>query len=164
MGRRVTEICIPPPLQHDSFNLWYDINNLCISLDKEYMKGRVVMKKLLFSLLLILCMSSPVFAANWYWLGYTRSGSQFYVDNDSVQKNEKYAIVWTKIVHADSSWDTERLFLRRNEKGLAILDDIIYDAHGTVKGVHKFKIARGNWFPIAPGTMTESLYKSIWPY
>ena len=47
MFERITEICIPPPLQHNSFNLWYDINNLCISSNKDIMKGCVVMKKYL---------------------------------------------------------------------------------------------------------------------
>lgn len=119
-----------------------------------------MMKKLFISLLLIVSIVSPIFAASWYWIGYTPNGSQFYIDNSSVQKNANYALVWTKVVTSDGHRDIEKLFISRPAKKFTLMSIIRYNADGDITYYHDY--TKPHWLSIIPGTMTESLYRHIW--
>ena len=163
MFERITEICIPPPLQHNSFNLWYDINNLCISSNKDIMKGCVVMKKYLLALLFMLCTVSQAFASDWYFAGSSYR-VQAYIDNASVRKNESEAIVWVKYIKLNGDYDLYETRFTRTPPTTSILYAVSYTANGELISSFSTSPDDRTPDPIAPDSLDDSMWQLIWPY
>lgn len=120
------------------------------------------MKKILIFLFILFTFTSSSFAANWYWLGATPDGTQWYVDNNDVIKTDMSAKVWTKIMRSNGKFSVTRVYVDRRNKMLAIISNTNYSANGVVLYQHvptylKFE-------PIIPDSMGDILYHAIWPY
>ena len=90
------------------------------------------MKKFIFTLLLVLCLTSPCIAAEWYWIGNDNEGDSCFIDNSSVSKDQYYAKVWIKINHPDSSYYVARFILNHDDYTLAVLSYAVYDNNGNM--------------------------------
>ena len=55
-----------------------------------------MIKKTLTMLVLFTCFSITCFASSWYWIG-NNHGANYWIDNESVQKDSDYAIIWAKV-------------------------------------------------------------------
>lgn len=119
------------------------------------------MKKLFVVLLTLLALSCPAFAADWYYLGNSKDGTQYYIDNSSVEKNEKAAMVWCKTIDTDGSSSIVQYAFIRNEKLIAILNISNYDANDSYISGYSYAL---QWGAIVPDTVGELIYYSIWPY
>lgn len=124
------------------------------------------MKKLFVAFLTLLSLSCPVFAADWYYLGNSNSGKQYYIDNSSVEKNAEVAFVWCKIINTDGSFSIVRSAFIRKGKLAATLSTSIYDANGNYISGYNAPLNPYalQWMSITPDTAGELIYYSIWPY
>lgn len=120
------------------------------------------MRKIVVILLLLLNFTMPTLAANWYWLGSTEQGNQFYIDNSSVRKNYYFAYVWTKIVAPDGSYQMGMFAVNHKYKSLAIMSWVAYDAYGNI--INSLTPPYLHWDPIVPESLGTYLYYAIWPY
>lgn len=121
----------------------------------------VTLKRILLTLVLLLAVSSTCFASSWYWIGEDSSHSQWYIDNDSVEKDFYTALVWIKINMTDGTYTLQRGIYKHPSKEYSIQAFIEYDENGNV--VDSNSRSYTSYRPIAPGTMAEIIYYSIWP-
>lgn len=123
------------------------------------------MKKIIFSLFLILSLAAPCFAVNWYWIGTSSTNEyNYYIDNDSVQKNMQYAVVWVKITNPDASFTMDKIALSHDNRTYIITNSFDYNSDGSLINSYDFSYRRGHWNTIAPGSMIESVFYSVWNY
>lgn len=120
------------------------------------------MKKLFICLSLLLCLFTTSFAANWYWVGKSSNGYNYFIDNDTVMKNNKEAAVWVKITKPSGDTSLNRLWFKRDSHEYTLIEYIDYDSHGTITNSYRSSVA--NWSSVAPDSMSESIYYSIWSY
>lgn len=109
---------------------------------------------------LLLTLAMPVGATNWYWAGRDYGGNQWYIDNDSVVKQESkgVAIVWTKTVSTDGSILIERSVFGRS-RYLMVVRTLQYDSNGTLVRDRSY---RGTIVSIPPNTVGDAIYRLIW--
>lgn len=124
------------------------------------------MKKIIIMICLLVSCYGFSFAADWYWVGSGVDGTQYYVDNSSVEKNEQGAVIWVKMVHPDGSYRVSQEAYRRN-KVYAMISTAEYDSAGNY--LDGASIPYNNpiyldWTPIPPESMAEAYYFAIWPY
>jgi len=120
------------------------------------------MKKIFIVFMCLLCFSIPCFASSWYWIGASTNGTQYYIDNDSVRKNNHYAIVWVKISNPDGTSSIEQLFFNHYNKTYAVNRWADYASNGQVSnsGTPSYL----NYESIIPDSMGENVYYAIWGY
>lgn len=117
------------------------------------------MKRLsiLVFLVFVLC-SQVAFAASWYYIGPDLNGDQIYIDNESVQKNNNYAIVWVKTIKPDNTvWQMQQK-VDHIYKTITLMYVIVYDANGNVTNSG----ADTDSIPIIPGSVGDMIYHAIW--
>lgn len=91
------------------------------------------MKKIIFSLFLILSLAAPCFAVSWYWIGTSSTNEyNYYIDNDSVQKNMQYAVVWVKITNPDASFTMDKIALSHDNRTYIITNSFDYNSDGSL--------------------------------
>ena len=96
------------------------------------------MKKVCLTLCLLVLMvlsigSTPAFAASWYYVGNSNNGTEsVYIDNSSVIKNNRKAIVWVKWITSENKKSLQRVYYTRRPKTFTILSFTTYDADGNV--------------------------------
>lgn len=119
-------------------------------------------KAVLFVFITVFCLSiTTCFAESWYWIGQTADGDrQWFIDNDSVDKNSDHAKVFVKINYEDGTSIRDRYFFNHNKKEWHLLDEVQYDADGLAIGRYDFDNAVDN--PIESGSMEEVIYHNIW--
>ncbi|WP_075572275.1 hypothetical protein [Megasphaera coli] len=117
---------------------------------------------MIIALLLLMSCSFPSFAANWYWVGAAQNGSQYFIDNASVIKNSKAAIVLGKIVHPDGSYSLQYSIYTHLYKKWALLSAAEYDKNGNC--TYSYSYSYPDWQPIIPDSMGEAVYESIYGY
>lgn len=124
------------------------------------------MKRILITLLTLLALACPAFAADWYYLGNSNDGLQYYIDNSSVEKNAESALVWCKAINTDGSFFVARYAFIRKGKLAATLSTSIYDANGNYISGYNAPLNPYalQWMSITPDTAGELIYYSIWPY
>lgn len=123
------------------------------------------MKKFFLSLLVIVCLSSPAFAASWYYVGRaTPSNTLFYIDNASVYKNTNAAIIWIKRVMPDGSHGIAREYFTHTPPTATLLSIIDYAPNGTVIRSVEFPANRRRTMSIPPDTILDDIWHLIWSY
>lgn len=124
------------------------------------------MKKVFITLTLLVLACPAAFAADWYYLGNSNDGLQYYIDNSSVEKNAESALVWCKAIDTDGSFFVARYAFIRKGKLVATLSTSIYDANGNYISGYNAPLNPYtlHWKSIPPETAGESIYYSIWPY
>lgn len=121
------------------------------------------MKKCFLILLFILCISSQVLAADWYFAGGS-SQVQAYIDNSSVRKNEREAIIWIKYIKPDGNYYLQETRFTRTPPTASILYVIFYDKKGEV--ISSFSTSPYERSPesLPPESIGDSIWHLIWPY
>lgn len=105
-------------------------------------------------------LSTTCSAASWYWVGHDPVGGQWFIDNDSVNKNFYHATVWVKTNNVNGECQINKVYfdhLKRNFTILAVTD---YDANGNVTDM--FDSPYLIYHSITPGSMGEAVFYSIW--
>ena len=128
------------------------------------------MKKVYLTLCLLVLMvlsvgSTPAFAADWYYVGTSDDGTiSVYIDNSSVEKNNRNAIVWIKCIESDNSESLIRAYYTRRPKTSTTLSITSYDAQGNVIYSEDIPSYEQTSESIRPDTMDEAVWYCIWPY
>lgn len=118
------------------------------------------MRRILLILIFILGIGSSAFATSWYYVGTTNQndGCSIYVDNDSVIKNNEYAVVWSKMIYADCYY-IARVYVSHNHY-MKIMTASKYDLNG--KFIDKYTSGRNSIVDISPESLGDTLYHLIW--
>lgn len=116
------------------------------------------MKKILLLLLVILSLSMPSFAADWYWV-CSKNGGSIYIDNSSVQKTPEYAVIWSKLDLPNGDTMVSQIFVNRNPKSWTLMDAAIY-RDGLCISSRTYNSP--NWQNIRPGDVMDNIYDLIW--
>lgn len=112
-------------------------------------------RMLLLAVLLISLGSTMSLAANhWYYVG-TNGGVSYYIDNDTVQKNDKAAYVWVKIVNnlGHEAWG--HTLVSRYGKTFTVTE--VRGPGGSLKAKPDIEV-----LPIVPNTPIEKIVDLIW--
>lgn len=111
---------------------------------------------LLLAVLLISLGSAVSLAANhWYYVGTTKDGTSYYIDNDTVQKNDKAAYVWVKMVNnlGHEAWG--HTLVSRYGKTFTVTE--VRGPGGSLKAKPDIEV-----LPIVPNTPIEKIVDLIW--
>lgn len=128
------------------------------------------MKKVYLTLCLLVTLVLSVgyttaFAADWYYVGTSDDGAvSVYIDNSSVEKNNRSAIIWEKLIHSDNTKSLQRVFYTRKPKTFTILSYTNYDAQGNVIASEDIPSYGQTSDAIRPDTVAEAIWYCIWPY
>lgn len=116
-------------------------------------------KIIILFMIIFFSFSIPCFASSWYWITQSSDGTQIYIDNDSVIKTGKVAIIWIKENNPDGSFETLRLVFWRYERLVMIKECFCYDSFGNTKESYIFpnKITS-----IPPDSNFDIIYRNIW--
>ena len=111
---------------------------------------------LLLAMLLISLGSTMSWAANhWYYVGTTKDGISYYIDNATVQKNDKNAYVWVKIVDNQGSEIWWHILISRYGKAYTITE---VRGRGWSQKLAPHKELQ----PVVPYTPIEKVVDLIW--
>ena len=109
----------------------------------------------LLAVLLISLGSTMSWAANhWYYVG-TKGGVSFYIDNDTVQKNDKNAYVWVKMANSRGGEIWAHILVSRYDK---IFTATELRGPGWRKKVNPYT----GIIPIVPNAPIEKIVELIW--
>lgn len=128
------------------------------------------MKKVYLTLCLLALMflsvgSTPAFAADWYYVGTSDDGAEsVYIDNSSVKKNNRGAIIWEKWINSDNTKSLNRVYYTRKPKTFTILSYTSYDARGNILYSEDIPSYEQDRAAIRPDTVAEAIWYCIWPY
>lgn len=128
------------------------------------------MKKVYLTLCLLALMvlsvgCTPAFAADWYYVGTSDDGTEsVYIDNSSVEKNNRSAIIWEKWVHSDGTNSLQRVYYTRRPKTCTLLSYTRYDAQGDIMYSEDIPSYEQTSEAIRPDTMAETIWYYIWSY
>ena len=111
---------------------------------------------LLLAVLLISLGSTMSLAANhWYYAGTTKDGTSYYIDNDTVQKDDKNAYVWTKMADSRGREVWGHVLISRYGKTFTVTE--VRGPAGIRKADQYTKI-----HPIVPNSPIEKIIDLIW--
>lgn len=128
------------------------------------------MKKVYLTLCLLVTLVLSVgyttaFAADWYYVGTSDDGAaSIYIDNSSVEKNNRGAIIWDKWVNSDNTTSLHRVYYTRKPKTFTILSYTSYDAQGNILYSEDIPSYEQDRTAIRPDTVAEAIWYCIWPY
>lgn len=110
---------------------------------------------LLLAVLLVSLGSSMSLATNhWYYVG-TQGGISYYIDNDTVQKDDKSAYVWTKMIDSRGREVWGHVLISRYGKTFTVTE--VRGPAGSRKADQYTKIQ-----PIVPNSPIEKIVDLIW--
>ena len=118
------------------------------------------MKRVIILALCLMALSMPTFASNWYWVGSDKSGTQWFIDNDSVSKDysDGYATIWVKLNKSDGTSIKSSLQVLMNRR-IRIIDAYGYDKNGDfIAGAN----VTTSFFEIPPDSIDEVIYYLVW--
>lgn len=124
------------------------------------------MKKLLCSVLLLLCLcTGTAFAADWQYLGKSEvDGSSNFIDKASIQNDDSRAVVWQKFLGSDGGAALQQIVLTRADRKWALKSRYIVEPNGRTKSeVEPKKESELLFWEIVPDSDKEALYTSVWP-
>jgi hypothetical protein len=130
----------------------------------KFEKVVLTMRKFIFSLLLVFCLTSPCFAASWYWISTDDQGDSYFIDNASVQKNQYEAAVWLRINNSDGSVVLARLRFNHENRTFDPIGIVKYDSAGHTICSRDYDENYWGWQSITPDSILETIYHSIWAY
>ena len=128
------------------------------------------MKKVYLTLCLLALMflsvgSTPAFAADWYYVGTSDDGTvSAYIDNSSVEKNNRSAIIWERWINSDGTELLRRVYYTRRPKTCTMLSYTSYDVQGNITSSEDIPSYEQTSDAIRPDTMAETIWYCIWPY
>lgn len=125
-----------------------------------------MLKKMLLTLLLALGLSTPCFAAQWYWMGAGEDGSQWYIDNLLVEKNELYAWVRLRTDLPTGGQVFTEVQLDQRHNTMSPLFTMSYDAQGKVLVPDTDQNPESDnpaWVPVPKGSIYQRSFQYIWP-
>lgn len=128
------------------------------------------MKKVYLTLCLLVTLVLSVgyttaFAADWYYVGTSDNGAEsVYIDNSSVEKNNRGAIIWERWMISDGTELLQRVYYTRRPKTCTILSYTNYDAQGNVIASEDIPSYGQISDAIRPDTVAEAIWYCIWPY
>ena len=100
-------------------------------------------------------------AADWYYLGESYDGEQYSVDNSSVVKDDKEAVVWIRVNNPNGEYYLERVRLNRNNFTIQTLDVKPFYSDGTPYAEDEYYFDP-SVDSIPPDSMGEELYHLLW--
>ena len=113
-------------------------------------------RMLLLAVLLISLGSTMSWAANhWYYVGTTKDGTSYYIDNGTVQKNDKNAYVWVKMSDSRNGVILAHILVSRYDK---IFTTTEFRGPGWRKKVNPYTEIT----PIVPNAPIEKIVNLIW--
>jgi hypothetical protein len=108
---------------------------------------------------------TSAFAADWYCVGTSDNGEETaYIDNASVEKNNRWAIVWIKWVVSDGTCTVSRCYITHTPKTTTALSLTKYDSNGNIECSGEIPPYMRTTTNIVPGSMGESIWYCIWAY
>lgn len=128
------------------------------------------MKKVYLTLCLLVTLVLSVgcttaFASDWYYVGTSDDGTEsVYIDNSSVEKNNRSAIIWEKWINSDNTMSLQRVYYTRKPKTFTMLSYTRYDARGNILYSEDISSYEQTSEAIRPDTMAETIWYCIWPY
>lgn len=128
------------------------------------------MKKVYLTLCLLVTLVlslgyTTAFAADWYYVGTSDDGTvSAYIDNSSVEKNNRDAIIWERWMISDGTELLQRVYYTRRPKTCTTLSYTNYDAQGNVTFSEDIPSYEQDSAAIRPDTMAEAIWYCIWPY
>lgn len=128
------------------------------------------MKKVYLTLCLLVTLVLSVgyttaFAADWYYVGTSDNGAEsVYIDNSSVEKNNRGAIIWERWMFSDGTELLRRVYYTRRPKTCTMLSYTNYDAQGNVIVSEDIPSYGQTSDAIRPNTVAEAIWYCIWPY
>lgn len=120
-----------------------------------------MMKKYLLTLFLIFSFITPCFAANWYWIG-NDDGVNYFVDNDSVVKNQHQAFVVTKLVFPSGDYKIIQMRMNHDDQTYKFTSLYEYDSHNRMKYTYNYSTGSNLGLTIHANSFTEAVYHSLW--
>ena len=118
------------------------------------------MRRILLILIFILGIGSSAFATSWYYVGTQHeSGYSIYVDNDTVIKNNEYAVVWTKTLYTNGSYFMERIYVS-HDRYMKIMSAFLYNTQGHL--IKRYDFSKYQVQEIVPESDGDFLYHLIW--
>lgn len=79
-------------------------------------------------------------------------------------KNDRDAVLWTKIIHTDSSYDLDELHITHTPRTYIILSTISYDSNDAVTDIRTIPSYAQEALSIPPGSFIEGIWHLIWRY
>lgn len=126
------------------------------------------MRRVILTLLLLLCLCVPAYAANWVEI-YKDDNGVKYVDTDSIAQhtspeNHEYVTVWNKSV--TSIGELYFFFNAYNKeiKQMQMLSLYVYDEDGKLKATGAWTFEVSKYQEIIPSTFSEKIYDFVMDY
>ncbi len=127
------------------------------------------MKKLLILLFSLFLLSSPSVFADWKYIGYSTGGSEWYIDYQTVKKNNGYYnfYILTDLIEPDKDGDLSYAAYRKvdcKESRYMILSEFYYS-----KNMGKGKLTKNpnknpEWNYPPPGSMNQTVIRTLCDY
>lgn len=128
------------------------------------------MKKVYLTLCLLVTLVLSVgcttaFASDWYYIGTSDDGTEsVYIDNSSVEKNNRGAIIGEKWINSDNTMSLQRVYYTRKPKTFTMLSYTRYDARGNILYSEDIPSYEQTSEAVRPDTMAETIWYCIWSY
>ena len=106
-------------------------------------------KKLVLVFLLFCTYCMPAFADSWHYLCQTAEGTKFYIDEDSMLRDNMNAVVKLKLLDIIGTWRIEQARLNRSMR------NIFVKGGGPVR--------QPEYVYIEPNVAAASVYLYLWP-
>lgn len=112
-----------------------------------------------FLLMGLFAVSNISSAADWYYAGRSATGHTYFIDNDSVKKNSREAMMWVRVVDVDGTASLYMIHVDRSSRMMRYLSGVEYNKSGDVVASQDRPTA---WKPIAPESMMDLIFDLIW--
>lgn len=125
---------------------------------------RVYLTLCLFAMMVLSIGCTTTFAASWYYVGGSENGrASVYIDNASVVKNSRAAVVWVRYDMSDGSMIMQRIGYTRRPKTYTLLAFATYDTQGELVISQDVPDYARVSQPIVPDSIAEAVWYCIWP-
>lgn len=112
-----------------------------------------------FLLMGVLATSNIASAANWYYAGRSSGGDTYFIDNDSVEKNNHQATMWVRVMDTDGTVTLYLIHINRGSRTMRFLSGVEYNKAGEVVASSNQPTA---WKAIVPDSMMDVFFDLVW--
>ena len=110
-------------------------------------------------LLGVFAISDIASAANWYYVGRNTGLDTYFIDNDSVKKNNREATMWVRVMDTDGTSALYLLHIDRPSRKMRYLSSVKYNAAGEVVASSH---TATEWKAIVPDSMMDVIFDLVW--
>jgi hypothetical protein len=103
----------------------------------------------------------PAFADSWHYLCQTAEGTKFYIDEDSMLRDNMNAVVKLKLLDIIGTWRIEQARLNRSMRNIVVTSFVDYYPDGSIKGGGP--VRQPEYVYIEPNVAAASVYLYLWP-